>query len=102
MVTTASATALIMLPLVIMGARPGYELVHPLAIVVIGGLVTSTWLTLFVMPALYLRFGFGTVFEGPEAPARGDLTTVLAPASPTPAPTANAVVEKEAMPDPAS
>jgi len=101
-VTTASATALIMLPLVIMGARPGYELVHPLAIVVIGGLVTSTWLTLFVMPALYLRFGFGTVFEGPEAPARGDLTTVLAPASPTPAPTANAVVEKGAMPDPAS
>jgi CzcA family heavy metal efflux pump len=100
-VTTATATALAMLPLVIMGVRPGYELVHPLAVVVTGGLVTSTWLTLFVMPVLYGRFGLGTAPEGPEALTRRDLATDLGPASP-PAPTPTAVVEKGAMPGPAS
>lgn len=35
----------------------GAEVQQPLATVVIGGLVTSTWLTLFVLPALYSRFG---------------------------------------------
>jgi Cu/Ag efflux pump CusA len=54
---TASAVALAMLPLVVLGSRPGYEVVHPMAIVVVGGLVTSTLFSLFVVPALYLRFG---------------------------------------------
>jgi Cu/Ag efflux pump CusA len=57
--TTASATALMVVPLVILGDRPGYEVVHPMAIVIVGGLVTSTLLTLFVLPVLYLRFGRG-------------------------------------------
>ena len=56
-VMTASATALAMLPLVVLGTRPGYEVVHPMAIVVLGGLVSSSLLSLFVVPALYLRFG---------------------------------------------
>jgi hypothetical protein len=56
---TASATAFAMLPLVVLGNRQGYEVVHPMAIVVLGGLVTSTLLSLFVVPALYLRFGGG-------------------------------------------
>ena len=30
---------------------------HPLAVVILGGLVTSTLLSLFVLPSLYLRFG---------------------------------------------
>jgi Cu/Ag efflux pump CusA len=54
---TASGVALAMLPLVVLGSRPGYEIVHPMAIVVVGGLVTSTLFSLFVVPALYLRFG---------------------------------------------
>ena len=44
-----------LLPIVIAGPIPGYEIVQPLAVVVLGGLVTSTLLTLFVIPALYLR-----------------------------------------------
>jgi Cu/Ag efflux pump CusA len=101
-VTTAAATGLAMLPLVIMGGRPGYELVHPLAVVVSGGLVTSTWLTLFVLPAVYRRFGLGAASEDREEPARRDLATDLMPAPEAPAPTPKALVETSAMPDPAS
>lgn len=54
---TALATGLALLPFVIFGNIPGHEIVRPIAVVVIGGLVTSTWLNLFAMPALYLRFG---------------------------------------------
>jgi Cu/Ag efflux pump CusA len=42
---------------VILGDRPGHEIEYPLALVIVGGLVTSTVLNLFVVPSLYLRFG---------------------------------------------
>ena len=54
---TTLATGLALIPLVIAGNIPGHEIEHPLAIVVVGGLVTSTLLNLFVVPPLYLRFG---------------------------------------------
>ncbi len=54
---TVLATGLALLPFVLLGNIPGHEIVRPIAIVTIGGLVTSTWLNLFAMPALYLRFG---------------------------------------------
>ena len=54
---TTLATALALVPLVIAGNLPGHEIEHPLAVVVLGGLVTSTLLNLFVAPSLYLRFG---------------------------------------------
>ena len=53
---TASATALALLPIVVGGNRPGHEIEHPMAVVILGGLVTSTLLNLFVMPALSLRY----------------------------------------------
>ena len=54
---TACATGLALLPIVFGGTRAGYEIEHPLAVVILGGLVTSTLLNLFVVPALYLKFG---------------------------------------------
>jgi Cu/Ag efflux pump CusA len=54
---TAVGTAAALLPFAVLGERAGYEIVHPMAVVVLGGLVTTTLLTLFVLPALYLRFG---------------------------------------------
>jgi len=54
---TSLATGLALVPLVVLGARPGHEIEHPLAVVVLGGLATSTLLNLFVVPSLYLRFG---------------------------------------------
>jgi CzcA family heavy metal efflux pump len=54
---TALATGLALLPIVLGGDKPGHEIEHPLAVVILGGLVTSTILNLFLMPALYARFG---------------------------------------------
>jgi len=62
---TTGATAFAILPLVIYGNQPGQEIEFPMAVVILGGLVTSTLLNLFVLPALYLRFGAGTA-HGPE------------------------------------
>ncbi len=53
---TATTTGLALLPLVIAGNIPGHEIELPLAVVVLGGLVTSTLLNLLVVPSLYLRF----------------------------------------------
>lgn len=60
---TALATGLALLPLVISGQKPGHEVEYPLAIVILGGLVTSTLLNLFLLPSLYLRFGRRTAAE---------------------------------------
>ncbi|MGE0387542.1 MAG: efflux RND transporter permease subunit [Gammaproteobacteria bacterium] len=53
---TASITALGLVPM-LLASGPGSEIQRPLAIVVIGGLVTSTALTLVVLPVLFRRFG---------------------------------------------
>ncbi|WP_414530377.1 efflux RND transporter permease subunit [Nodularia chucula] len=53
---TALTSALGMGPLVI-GSGAGKEILQPLAVVVLGGLFTSTALTLLVLPALYVQFG---------------------------------------------
>ena len=52
---TASITAFGLLPL-LFATGPGAEIQRPLAIVVIGGLITATVLTLLLLPILYLRF----------------------------------------------
>jgi Cu/Ag efflux pump CusA len=54
---TSLATGLALVPLVVLGARPGHEIEYPLAVVILGGLLTSTLLNLFITPLLYLRFG---------------------------------------------
>ena len=54
---TASCAALALLPLVISGNIPGHEIEFPMAVVILGGLVTSTTLNLFLLPVLYAAFG---------------------------------------------
>jgi CzcA family heavy metal efflux pump len=53
---TALATALALLPIALGGNQPGQEIEHPMAVVILGGLVTSTLLNLLLTPALYYRF----------------------------------------------
>jgi Cu/Ag efflux pump CusA len=61
---TAVVTALGLLPLAVGGAEAGREIEGPMALVILGGLVSSTLLNLLVLPSLTLRFGkFGS--EGP-------------------------------------
>lgn len=54
---TVLTTALALLPLAISGNKPGHEIEYPLAVVIVGGLVTSTILNLFLLPPLYLLWG---------------------------------------------
>ncbi len=63
---TALATGLALLPLVLSGQKPGHEVEYPLAVVILGGLVTSTLLNLFLLPPLYLRFGRRSAAERGE------------------------------------
>jgi CzcA family heavy metal efflux pump len=54
---TVLTTGLALIPLIAAGSIPGQEIEHPMAVVILGGLVTATLLNLFVVPSLYLRFG---------------------------------------------
>lgn len=54
---TALATALALAPALFLGDVPGLEIVRPMAVVILGGLVTCTLLDLFVLPAFYLVYG---------------------------------------------
>ncbi|MCU1455596.1 MAG: acriflavin resistance protein [Acidimicrobiales bacterium] len=54
---TGLATGLALVPLVVKGDVPGQEIEFPLAIVILGGLLASALLNLFILPPLYLRFG---------------------------------------------
>ncbi len=67
---TAACAALALLPLVLRADAPGHEIEHPMALVILGGLVSSTALNLLLMPTLYLRFARG--------PTNGDQSTVAA------------------------
>jgi Cu/Ag efflux pump CusA len=59
--TTAVAAVLVFVPLLFLGGMPGLEALRPLAVVVLGGVATSTFLNLFALPALYLRIGMARV-----------------------------------------
>jgi Cu/Ag efflux pump CusA len=77
---TASALSLLAFPFVVMGSRPGLEVVHPMAVVILGGVISTALVGLFLLPALYLRLGAApqpeldlggaleTGFTGVEAP----------------------------------
>jgi CzcA family heavy metal efflux pump len=54
---TTLAAGLALVPLLLTGNKPGQEIEYPMAIVIMGGLVTATVQNLFVVPSLYLRYG---------------------------------------------
>ncbi|GAA2143395.1 efflux RND transporter permease subunit [Arthrobacter humicola] len=71
---TTLATGLALVPLVVMGNIPGHEIEHPMAVVILGGLVTSTLLNLFIVPSLYLRFAKSKKTRQKERAAAGPAT----------------------------
>ena len=83
-VLTAVATAAAFLPFVLFGPIPGHEIMYPMAIVVLGGLISATPVSLYVLPALSLWLiaqpqpdittarEAATIGEGAEQPAAAD------------------------------
>ena len=63
---TALFSGLALLPLVVRAGDPGSEILTPMAIVILCGLITSTALNLVVVPALYLKFGRPLTVQGEE------------------------------------
>lgn len=57
---TTLCTALALLPLIVPGSIPGHEVEHPMAVAILGGIISSSLLSLFVIPILYLRYGAGS------------------------------------------
>jgi len=64
---TAVAVAMVMLPFAIMGDEPGLELVEPMAFAILGGLVTTLVVNLFILPSLYLWVAHGSPAPSPTA-----------------------------------
>ena len=60
---TALATGLVLLPTLFLGDVPGLEIVRPITITMLGGLITAALLNLFILPALYLSLRVSTVQE---------------------------------------
>jgi Cu/Ag efflux pump CusA len=54
---TAMTTALALMAIIIGGNRPGQEIEYPMALVILGGLISSALMNLFVMPLFYWKFG---------------------------------------------
>jgi hypothetical protein len=54
-----------------LGDKPGFEIVSPMAAVILGGLVTATLINLFIIPALYLRLGVSRVEDLGLVPVTG-------------------------------
>jgi Cu/Ag efflux pump CusA len=54
---TALATGLALVPLIVSGNKPGHEIEYPMAVVILGGLITSTVLNLFLLPPIYAAYG---------------------------------------------
>ena len=54
---TALAAGLGRVPLALAGGEPGSAIQAPMAVGILGGLLSSTALNMFVVPALYRRFG---------------------------------------------
>lgn len=66
MLATTLAGALLFVPVLFMGGKAGYELIHPMAIAILGGVVTTALFNLFVLPVFYLRFAAAPAAEAAE------------------------------------
>ena len=69
---TALVTGVGLVPLALGAGQPGKEIQQPMAVVILGGIVTSTFLNMIVIPALYLQYGATVATaEEPDYPGEG-------------------------------
>ena len=62
---TALTLGLALVPVLLMGDRPGLEALHPVAIVILTGMITCALVNMFLVPTLYLRW-VGAELSGKE------------------------------------
>ena len=71
---TALVTGVGLIPLALSAGEPGREIQQPMAVVILGGIVTSTFLNMIVIPALYLKYGRAEAHKtSSEHPPEGEL-----------------------------
>ena len=80
---TALTAGLALIPLALGGGEPGNELQTPMAIVILGGLLSSTALNMIVLPALYWLYGEQAVAKEAEADLSGTAVPVPGVATPS-------------------
>jgi Cu(I)/Ag(I) efflux system membrane protein CusA/SilA len=54
---TSFTAILALIPIVMAGGEPGKEILHPVAVVIVGGLLSSTLLDMFLTPVVFYKFG---------------------------------------------
>ena len=69
---TALATGIALIPFVLAADQPGKEILHPVAVVIVGGLVSSTLLEFLVRPLMFFHFGRKAVLRALERQAGCD------------------------------
>jgi Cu/Ag efflux pump CusA len=69
---TALVTGVGLIPLALGAGQPGKEIQQPMAVVILGGIVTSTFLNMVVIPALYLKYG-GAKVKKEELGTEGEI-----------------------------
>ena len=75
---TALVTGVGLIPLALGAGQPGKEIQQPMAVVILGGIVTSTFLNMIVIPPLYMRYGrAAATAEAPEmSAAEGEIASL--------------------------
>ena len=68
LIISAAAVSAVALPFVVLGPRPGLEILHPLALVLLGGLVSSLVVALFLLPSAYLHLVPPEAEDAPPPP----------------------------------
>jgi Cu/Ag efflux pump CusA len=74
---TALVTGVGLIPLALGAGQPGKEIQQPMAVVILGGVVTSTLLNMIVIPTLCLRYGRAGVSEREGGLVRGQLAPTV-------------------------
>jgi HME family heavy-metal exporter len=77
---TALSAGLALVPLMIGADAPGKEILHPVAITIFGGLISSTLLDTLLTPVLFLRYGKASIERLRAARDEGDLGATAAQA----------------------
>jgi Cu/Ag efflux pump CusA len=79
LIISSAALAAVAMPFVVLGPRPGLEILHPLALVLLGGLVSSLVVAMFLLPSAYLHLVPPQADETPPPPEEEPEAVTVSP-----------------------